>query len=510
MTTPADLRPKEFARWIWRQITSMRTALILLFLLALGSIPGSVIPQSQVDSQRTLQWQDSHPKLTPIYEKLGLFNVYGSVWFAAIYILLMISLVGCILPRLAVYARAVRSRPPKAPRNLLRMPESREFATDLSLDEVAKELRKRRYRVDVHEDSVAAERGYLREAGNLLFHVSILIVLVGFAIGSLWGYRGGVIVVTGEGFANTLSQYDDFQGGRLFAPNSLEPLSFTVDDFSVEFITEGRQVGTAEKFKADLTYQATPESKAHERTISVNHPLNINGTNVFLIGHGYAPNITVRNEDGSIAFSGPVVFLPEDPSFRSFGVVKVPDTNNPDGTQIGLEGELYPTYGFSNETGPFSAYPDAKAPLISMVLWTGDLGLDSGTPQSVYSLDKTELNKVMQSEKAQFRMDLPLGATKELPDGLGSVTFESVDRFVKLQVSKTPDQWISLAGVLLALIGLLGSLFIRPRRIWVRLRPETTGILAHVAGLDRSSGGNLSAELDSLVAALTGQQGDQA
>lgn len=508
--TPPALKPTEFARWFWRQITSMRTALILLLLLALGAIPGSVIPQAQVDSQRMLRWQDQHPKLTPIYEKLGLFNVYGSVWFAAIYILLMVSLVGCILPRLTVYARAVRARPPKAPKNLTRLPESREFHTDLTLAEVAKELRKRRYRVDVYDDSVAAERGYLREAGNLLFHLSILIVLVGFAVGSLWGYRGGVVVVTGDGFANTLSQYDDFQGGRLFAPNSLEPLSFTVDDFSVNFITKGRQIGTAEKFKADLTYQQSPESTPRERTISVNHPLNVRGTNVFLIGHGYAPNITVRNADGSIAFSGPVVFLPEDSTFRSFGVVKVPDATNPKNTQIGLEGELYPTYGFSNETGPFSAYPDAKAPLISMVLWTGDLGLDSGKPQSVYALDKTKLDKVMKSEKAQFRLDLPMGATKELPNGLGSVTFESVDRFVKLQISKTPDQWISLAGVILALLGLLGSLFIRPRRIWVRVRPEATGNLAHIAGLDRSSGGNLSAELDDLVSALAQQQGDQA
>ncbi|MCB0888742.1 MAG: cytochrome c biogenesis protein ResB, partial [Nocardioidaceae bacterium] len=258
------------------------------------------------------------------------------------------------------------------------------------------------------------------------------------------------------------------------------------------------------------TYRDDPQAEPQERTVSVNHPLNVNGTNVFLIGHGYAPHITVRNTDGSIAFSGPVVFLPEDSSFRSFGVLKVPDASNPTDTQIGLEGELYPTYGFSNETGPFSAYPDAKSPFISMVLWTGDLGLDSGKPQSVYALDKAKLDKVMKSEKAQYRVDLPMGATKELPDGLGTVTFDSIDRFVKLQVSKTPAQWVTLLGVILALIGMLGSLFIRPRRIWVRLRREGEGSLAEVAGLDRSSGGNLGAELDDLVADLAEQQGDRA
>ena len=66
--------------------------------------------------------------------------------------------------------------------------------------------------------AVSAERGYLREAGNLLFHLSVLVVLVGFAVGGLFGFKGGVIVVTKDGFANTLSQYDDFRAGSLFDP----------------------------------------------------------------------------------------------------------------------------------------------------------------------------------------------------------------------------------------------------------------------------------------------------
>src|ERR1043165_6874477 len=72
------LRPVEFARWIWRQLTSMRTALILLFLLALAAIPGSVVPQEAVDSLRSSRWKADHPSLTPVYERLGLFDVYGS------------------------------------------------------------------------------------------------------------------------------------------------------------------------------------------------------------------------------------------------------------------------------------------------------------------------------------------------------------------------------------------------------------------------------------------------
>ncbi|MCW2848975.1 MAG: ResB family protein [Marmoricola sp.] len=503
------LRPGELARWSWRQLTSMRTALILLFMLALAAIPGSVVPQEAVDSLRASQWRDQHPQLTPVYEKLGLFSVYDSVWFSAIYILLMLSLVGCIIPRLLVYWRGVRRRPPKAPRNLTRLPQRRVYETDEDPDVVLERaralLRRRRFRVEVVDDAVSSERGYLREAGNLLFHLSVLIVLVGFATGGLWGYKGGVIVVTKDSFANTLSQYDDFRAGALFDPVKLSPFAFTVDDFDVTFIRQGREAGMAHKFSAGLTYQASPSSQQRETRISVNHPLHIDGTDVFLISHGYAPHLTVRNADGSIAWSGAQPFLPEDSTFRSFGVVKVPDASQKSGsTQIGMEGEFYPTYGFikGKNGGPFSAFPDAKNPAISMLAYRGDLGLDDGKPQSVYALQKKGLTPLKKADGKPLRLDLGLGATATLPDGLGTVTFDGVSRYVKLQISHTPGQKIALGGVVLALIGLLGSLFIRPRRIWVRARRDGGRTTVEVAGLDRSAGGDLSNEIDALTASL--------
>ena len=512
--TPTAMGPLELARWAWRQLTSMRTALILLFLLALASIPGSVVPQEAVDSLRASQWRDQHPQLTPIYEKLGLFSVYNSAWFSAIYILLVISLVGCFLPRMRVYWRGVRARPPGAPRHLSRMPQHRTFETDeapdVTLERAQAWLRRKHFRVaegpDDSSPSLGAERGYLREAGNLLFHFSVLIVLVGFAVGGLWGFKGGVTVVTKDGFANTLSQYDEFRAGTLFDPAELDPFEFTVDDFAVTFIREGREAGMAHEFAADLTYRTSPGAAEKKRKISVNHPLTINETDVFLISHGYAPHITVRNADGSVAFSGPVVFLPQDSTFRSFGVVKVPDARQEKGeraTQLGLEGEFYPTYGFTKASGPFSAFPDIKNPALSMLAWRGDLGLDAGTPQSVYALKKKGLDPIRNAEGKPLRLDLALGRTARLPDGLGTVTFDGVSRFVKLQVSHTPGQKVALSGVVLALIGLLGSLFIRPRRIWVRARREGGRTTVEVAGLDRSSGGDLTGEIDALTAALS-------
>ena len=498
-----ELTFTELLRWGWRQLTSMRTALVLLLLLALAAVPGSVVPQVSVDSLKASRWQDEHPTLTPIYEKLGLFAVYESPWFAAIYLLLMVSLVGCFVPRIGVYWRALRSQPPATPRHLERLPQHASYRTDLPPDEVLRRARRalRGHRIrsaDGEDESVAAERGYLREAGNLLFHVSVLVVLVGFAIGSLFGYRGGVILVVGSGMSNNLTQYDEFQPGSLFGAEDLDDFYLDIDDFDVQWITSGRSQGQARKFVSHVTY-ARDGGEEQEYDLRVNHPLSIGDTDVFLIGHGYAPVITIRDGNGDVAYSGPTVFLPEDQTFRSIGVVKAPDARP---QQIGLEGWFFPTYAFTEESGPFSVFGDARNPVISMQAYAGDLGMDAGTPQSVYALDKDGVDLVEKPDGSMFRVDLALGDTVRLPHGLGSVTFERLERWNKIQISQTPGKWIALVGVVLALLGLLGSLFIRPRRAWVRARPDGEGTLVEVAVLDRTGSDDAGAALDELVTAL--------
>ena len=501
-----ELNLRELLRWTWRQLTSMRTALVLLLLLALAAIPGSLIPQQGVDSLKTTRWQDAHPKLTPVYEKLSLFSVYDSPWFSAIYILLMVSLVGCIVPRTFVYWRGMRARPPAAPRNLTRLPDHASYRTDAEVDEVLAGaralLRKRRYRVETRADAVSAERGYLREAGNLLFHLSVLVVLVGFAIGGLFGYKGGVILVVGNGFSNNLTQYDDFVPGSLFKASDMEPFSFDVKDFSVDWLSSGPRAGMARAFDAQLAYRTSPDAPEQQYDLKVNHPLTVGNTEVFLIGHGYAPVITVRDGKGNVVYSGPTIFLPTDQSFRSFGVVKAPDAQP---TQIGLEGEFYPTVAFSKQTGSyFSAFGNTLDPLVSMIVYTGDLGMDAGTSQSVYALDKSKTTMLTKKDGAPYRVDLRPGQKTKLPNGLGSVQFDGVKRWTKIQISQTPGKHIALAGVILALVGLLGSLFIRPRRVWVRARREGGVTLVEVAALDRSGGGDVAAVLAEIVAALPG------
>jgi len=489
---PPGLSIRELGRWAWRQLTSMRTALLLLLLLALGSVPGSVVPQSNIASNEVARWKEQHLGLAPIYDKLGLFSVYDSPWFSAIYLLLMVSLVGCIVPRTFVYWRSLRAKPPAAPRNLGRLPayvavESDE-APDVLLERATTALRGRRYRVvppveTTASTSVSAERGRLREAGNLLFHISVIVVLVGFAWGQLLGYKGGTIVMVGNGFSNSVTQYDDFSAGSLLDPQNLPPLNLKVNDFHVRFLKSGPHRGQPVDFGADITYTPQPGAQRRPYQLAVNHPLVLNGVSVYLVGHGYAPIFTVKDGRGQVAYKGPVTFLPQDPSFASFGVLKVPDAR-PD--QLGFEGMFFPTYAFTMKTGPFSVFPDAHNPVVSLLAYRGDLGMDTGAPQSVYDLDTSHMTKFKKADGRDFRIDLSPGHQVRLPDGAGTVRFDGWQRWVKLQVSNSPGKGIALAGVALALVGLMGSLFIRRRRAWVRVTRRDGRSYVEVAGLDRS------------------------
>ena len=505
-TTPGPVRQPTLGvrgtlRWLWRQLTSMRIALILLFLLALAAVPGSVFPQRGVAPVRVDQYLQDNPTLGPLLDRIGMFDVYASPWFAATYLLLMISLAGCILPRIAQHWRAMRMPPPPAPRNLLRLPVWQDVESTtpapMVVERAADLLRSRRFRVRVDpvDGSVAAEKGYLRETGNLVFHVSLLVMLVGIALGAMFGYHGTVIVVQGDGFANTLTSYDDFHAGRRFAPDRLAPFSFNLDAFNASFVRTGPRAGQPASFDANVTYRKEPGAPTTQYDIRVNHPLNVDGAKVYLLGHGYAPVFTVRDGNGDVVYSGPVVTLPQDPSFTSIGVVKAPDAR-PD--PLGFNVRFTPTApkAVDPTLGPVSTFPEDDDPRVFLGAWKGDLGLNTGAPQSVYVLDTSAMTQV-------GNQDLGVGQTWQLPGGAGSIRFDGVREWGNFQVSSDPGRQLVLLAAVLAILGVMVSLMVPRRRVWVRATAQGTGrTLVEVAGLARSESGRLSDEVAELASAL--------
>jgi cytochrome c biogenesis protein len=500
---PAKLGLRGTLRFGWAQLTSMRTALVLLFGLALAAIPGSLVPQSKISPVRVADFMTEHPTIGAIYDKIGMFHVYTSPWFSAIYLLLFTSLVGCIIPRAALYAKALRARPPATPRNLSRLPAYAHVqVADGSqiLERAAEMLRSQRYRVDVRGASLAAERGYLREAGNLIFHVSLVFLLLGVAIGSLFGFRGTSVVVVGQGFSNNLTQYDDFSAGASFTDSDLTPFSVTVKDFHVKFETGSVQRGAARLFKADVEVTDRPGAKPRAVSLEVNKPLRIGGTTVHLIGHGYAPLVTVKDGDGNVAFSGPVVFLPQDGNFSSAGAIKAPDARP---ERLAFEGFFLPT-AILDAQGPHSVFPDALNPALFINAWYGPPKIETGVPENVYSLDTRGLTRFTEANGTPLKIALQTGDGVKLPDGKGSIQLDGWTRWVKLQVGATPGVPICLAAIGFAVAGLCLSLFVRPRRVWIRVRTPGPGpSVVEVGGLDRADArAGLAEDVAELAASL--------
>ncbi|MFZ5870002.1 MAG: cytochrome c biogenesis protein ResB [Actinomycetota bacterium] len=475
------LGPAGWARWAWRRLTSMRTALALLALLALAAVPGSLLPQRGISPADVAGFRERYPTVFPWLDRLGFFEVYSAPWFAAVYLLLLVSLTGCVLPRCRQLWRGWRAGPPAPPPSLARYTERQAWTTTRAASDVlaqaATELRRRRFRVRSEPDAVTAEKGGLRELGNLSFHLSLLVLLVGVAVGSLYGFEGRVIVVEGAGFTNTRTQYDDFVGGPWVDETNLEPFAFTLDSFSARYETSGPQTGTPRDFSAKIAYDADLDGDSRPFEIRVNRPLVVGGTKVFLTGNGYAVDVTVRDGSGEPVFAGPVVFLPLDGNLTSDGVIKVPDARP---VELGFEGLFLPTASFE-DTGPRSVFPQLLEPQLLLNAWTGDLGLSSGAPQSVYELDTSGMEQVM-VDGEPFTQALRVGETMTLPGGQGSVTFDGVSRFANFQIAYDPGKEISLVAALLLLAGLTASLTVRHRRVVVRVRPGSDGTTSVEAG----------------------------
>ena len=505
---------RGWLRFLWRQLTSMQTALVLLMLLAIAAIPGSLYPQRSVNPGLTDQFLAQNGQYGKILDALGFFDVFSSPWFSAIYLLLFVSLIGCVIPRLITLVKQLRSRPPRTPARLERFVGHQrtaiaDAAAGSSAEEIGRRaaaaLRRGRYRMDRIEEadgfSFTAERGYLREAGNLLFHAALLAVLVGVALGHLTSYRGQITVVEGEGFSNSLTQYDSFQSGPWYDDSALPPFRFTLDKFTAEFDTTPtpNEFGQPRKFLADMT--VTDDTRSGQKVqVQVNKPLHVSGANVYLLGNGYAPIIRVKDAKGNVVADGPIRTISRDRNYTSQLVLKAPDAKP---KQIAVMGIFMPTAKIDQQ-GPHSEFPGLVDPAIAFTVHEGDLGLNSGIPQNAYQVDLSKLTTVNDPKTGSPQLvRLAPGEEATLADGT-TVSFLGIKRYAAFDIKHDPFQGATLVAALLATFGLILSLFVPRRRVWVRVRTVDGRTVVESAGLARSEDPRLAESVADLHRAVLG------
>ena len=498
-----------YLRFFWRQLTSMRTALLLLLLLGFAAIPGSLVPQRTSDPNGVVQFKTENPDLYPVLDTLQVFNTYSSVWFSAIYLLLFISLIGCIIPRTRFHLAALRARPPRTPARLDRLAGFTSITAEAdaaaALDSATSLLRRLGYRVERFGSSVSAERGYLRETGNLVFHSALVGVLIAVGLGGGLGYSGQRVVVEGQKFVNVLGDYDSFNPGRFFSSDSLTPYRIELNSFDATYETENpNAIGLATYYSANVT--TTDENgNTGESSIKVNSPLDIGNSEVFLLGNGYAPVLTVRDPEGKVVWTDAVPFLPQDAFLTSVGVVKVPDGL---AKQVGMIGLFYPTVDTLESGALASTFPGLDDPLLTLRVYTGDLGLDDGVPKSVYALDPIGLTPIAGGASDVDSLELGIGDTVEIPGGLGTVELSGVKRFASFDVHHDPAQLWVLGFAILILGGLLTGLFIPRRRVWIKVvETEGSNVRIEYAGLARGEDPGLESAVTDIAARHSKQLG---
>lgn len=505
-----------FLRNTWRGLTSMRTALVLLFLLALGALPGALLPQYSLNPELVGQYYADYPTLAPVLDRLGFFEVFASPWFAAVYLLLFISLVGCLVPRTGEYVKQLRAVPVATPRNLARLPHHRRATVEASPAEAVDTARHRLRGWRIRERTepsgartLSAERGYAREAGNLVFHFALLGLLVSFAIGTLFGYQGQTIVkADGSQFCNSGAfAYDSFTPGTMVDGTGLSPFCVRINSFSPTYLPSGQP----QQYRADIDYQDTEDlatGQWHPYQLAVNEPLRLDDARVYLLGHGYAPEFTVTFPDGQQR-TGVVQWRPVNQStLLSEGATKfdppgVTDPAQLRQRQLAITGLFAPTASLRGELLS-SSFPQPLDPAVAVDVLKGDLGINSGRGQSIFEIDRSMVEAGRLERVA--RENLRLGEQLRLDDGT-VVQFSGVTRWVSLQVSHDPAQLWVLTFALLVLGGLGLSLIVKRRRFWVRAAPagpdEPAGrTVVELGGLARTEAAGYGEEFDRIAADL--------
>jgi cytochrome c biogenesis protein len=328
------------------------------------------------------------------------------------------------------------------------------------------------------------------------------------AAGKLFGYEGNVIVIAdkGPGFCSASpAAFDSFRAGNTVDGTSLYPICLRVNDFQAHYLPTGQAVS----FAADIDYQAGSDLNAdtwRPYHLKVNEPLRVGGDRVYLQGHGYAPTFTVTFPGGQTR-TQTLQFRPEDQiTFLSSGAMRFdppggsyPDPDERRKNQIAIQGLFAPTEQLDG-TLLSSSFPAPNNPAVAVDIYKGDTGLDTGRPQSLFSLDPKLIEQKRLTKKA--RVNLRAGQETRLDDGT-IVRFDGAVPFINVQVSHDPAQIWVLVFALTMMAGLLVSLIVRRRRVWVRLTPAGPGTVSvELGGLARTDNSGWGDEFERLTQRL--------
>ncbi len=426
---------------IWNFFSSVKLTIVLLLSLAATSIIGTVIPQNEDPAAYFKAFGEYFYRLFNI---LGIFDMYHSWWFQLLLVLLTINIIVCSIERMSAHRRVLFAGKPSFKLSRFRNLKQREtFKSNRSADElreISQQLIKRYYRHSAteateHGFAVYGEKGRWTRFGVYTVHFSVVLLLVGGLLGSIFGFDGYVNIPEGE----------SIQHVQIRNNTRTIPLDFEIrcEDFDVSFY----DTGAPKEFRSSLTILegGRPVLK---KDIIVNDPLRYKGINIYQSSYGTLASGDVvlsftSNKTGKVytqkAAVGQKVTIPE--NLGTFEVKAMQRSYKFRGHEIGetLAGILTPPGGD----------PETVA-----------------LPLRFPSFDKMRKGEVLIS------------------------VVDSVKRYYTgLQVTKDPGVWIVYCGFILMILGCYVTFFTSHQQICVELAAsggKTEVIVAGTANKNKS------------------------
>ena len=339
---------------------------------------------------------------------------------------------------------------------------------------------------------------------------------MGVAVAASGGFRGDSLLREGQSLANVAAAYDDVELSRGTSAADLVPFLVRLDDVRPTFSADGAPTA----FAADLAVADGPGAESRPAEVSVNNPVSVGGTEVYLQNVGYSVRLRVTDGEGRVS-DVEQQCLPVSPTYQSSCTVKLPDAEP---AQLAFSAQLVPTAGADAEGRLASVHPEPRDPRLVLMPLAGDLGLDTGQGQNIYALPDERLvppeerqdgcDAVAAADAGQLcalppedgePATLAVGDVLDLPQELGSVEFVGVGEWGRLTVVDEPGQGTLLVATVVLLGGLVLSLRGRRRRLWVRVTPRGDGGSdVAVGALARSDADDAAPDVAELLDALAG------
>lgn len=281
---------------VWNFFASIRLTVVVLLVLAATSIIGTLIPQNQ---ELGAYLQSYGETLFRIFYTFDLFDMYRSWWFQFLILMLTANIIVCSIDRLVSLRKILFVKNPKFRLSMFQKSSSREEfkvsrptgeLKDTCTDRIRRRFRYVRTEPTDNGYVIFAEKGRWTRLGVYIVHLSVIFLLVGALIGSLFGFDGFVNIPEGE-TVDTI---------RLRNSNQTLPLDFAIrcENFEVSFYPSGMP----KEYRSHLVIIEDGQP-VFEKDIIVNDPLRYSGVSIYQSSYGPMPPDTATLRASGVTLS---------------------------------------------------------------------------------------------------------------------------------------------------------------------------------------------------------------